>query len=141
GTRSSRDIAPAMRAGWPSIRRTTRTKRAFVHGCWRKAMLTLEAIAAFWAWRISSCLLRSGSRRCGGGRTLLPRRLRQAVFIAQDPVRKVRMIWPEEATHDQGQRDVPEQTRRPVRPRLLPRQAHAAGESAYGRELQVLHGG
>ena len=34
----------------------------------------------------------------------------------------------------------PEHCRRPIRSRLLPRQAHAAGQGADGRRLQVLHG-
>ena len=52
-----------------------------------------------------------------------------------------RVTQPTETTDDQGQRDVPEQGRREVRPCLLPRQAHAAGQGQDGRSLQVLHGG
>src|SRR4051812_37812633 len=45
----------------------------------------------------------------------------------------------EEASHDQGQRDVPEHCRSQIRSRVLSRQAHAARKDPYGRFLFVLH--
>ena len=47
---------------------------------------------------------------------------------------------PEESDHDQSQRDVSQHARGTIRPRLLPRHAHAAGGQAHGRALQALHG-